>query len=132
MTMVLIVCSTILIVVTGSFLRSLSQGSQTSDSEKSLKAVAVVDACGEYALAQMVASSSATTTATNWNYSGNVPLSVGSESCYIYSIGAGVASGSKLIKASSTVSGFTKKVSIEVATNSPQIILNYWEYVADF
>jgi len=134
MTMVLIVCSIILIVVTGSLLRSMSQGSQTSGSEKSLKAWSVVNACGEYTLAQMVASSSATTTAMNWEFGSTtgMQLNVGAETCYIYPVGAGVASGSKLIKASSTVSGFTRKLQIEVATNTPVIILNSWEYVADF
>jgi hypothetical protein len=134
MTMVLIVCTAILIVVSGSLLRGMNQISQTTDTETSLKAISVVDACGEYALAQMVASSSATTTAINWNYGSTTGmlLPVGDETCYIYPILDGAASSSKLIKASSTVDLFTRKLQIEVATNTPNIKLNSWEYVADF
>ena len=66
LTMVLLVCAVVLAVATGIFLRSISQTNETADSEGALKAWGTVNACGEYALGQMVASStSATTTATN-------------------------------------------------------------------
>jgi hypothetical protein len=134
LTMILLVCATVLIIVTSILLRSIGQSRETNDSEKSLKAWSAVNACGEYALGQMVASTSATTTAENWNYAGsqslNIPLSDGGETCYIYPV---VASGTtKIIKASSTVSLFTRKIVIEVATNTPTTTINYWNIVADF
>jgi hypothetical protein len=57
-------------------------------------------------------------------------LSVGDETCYIYPV---VASGTdRLIRASSTVSGFTRKILIDVATNTPKVVVSSWEEVADF
>ena len=121
LTIVILVCSVVLIIATGSLLRSISQAGESADSENSLKAWGAVNACGEYALANL---------APVWTYSGGESLSVGSSTCYIYPI---VASGtSKLIKASSTVSGFTKKILIEVATNTPSVLINSWSEVADF
>ncbi len=137
LTLILIVCTTILIITTGSFLRSLSLGRQIADSENSLKAWSIVNACGEYVLNQMVASTSATTTAINWNYGSTTGMlleGVGGteETCYIYPVEDTGAAGHKLIKASSTVSGFNRKILIEVATNTPEISVHSWEYVADF
>lgn len=133
LTLVLIVCTTVLIVTTGLLLRSISQTRSGADSEKSLKALSTVNACGEYALRQMIASSTnATTTAMNWEFGSTtgMELNVGSETCYIYPI---VASGTdRIIKASSTVSSFTRKILIEVATNSPSMVVSSWQTVADF
>ncbi len=128
LTMVLIVSATVLAISLGILLRSIDQINETNDSEASLKAWSVVNACGEYALGQM-----ATTTETlpGWTYTGAESLSIGGESCYIYSIESGDLE-SKLIKASSTVSSFTKKILIEVATNTPEVLINSWEEVSDF
>lgn len=136
LTTVLLVCAAVLIIVTGSLLRSVSQVQGSADSENALKAWSVVHACGEYALLQMIASTtSTTTTANNWAYGGNetrTGVGGGDDLCYIYTVESGEATGSKLIKASSTVSSFTRKIRIEVATNTPDIIINNWEYVAEF
>ncbi len=135
LTMVLLVSAVVLAIATGMMLRSLSEIGESADSEKSLQAWSAVTACGEYALGQMVASTTSTsTTAQNWIYPGGQPLSVplpaGDETCYIYGV---TASGTaKIIKASSTVSQFTRKILIEVATNSPRIAVNSWTYVDDF
>lgn len=132
LTMVLLVCATVLIISVGSLLRSITQVNSTADSLSSFKAWGVVNACGEYTLQQMVGSTSTSTTAANWNFASStgVLLPIGSETCYIYPV---VASGTnKLIQASSTVSGFTKKILISVATNTPAIIVNSWKEVADF
>ena len=139
LTMVLLVCATIMIIATGILLRSVDDISQTTDSEKSIKAWSTVNACGEYALLQMMASTtSTTTTAENWAYEGGITsdniepaLELGGETCYIYPV-EDIDGGAKLIKASSTVSSFTRKIEIEVATNTPNIVVTSWEYVADF
>jgi type II secretory pathway component PulK len=134
LTMVLLVCAAVLIIVTGALLRSISQVQGSADSENSLKAWSAVNACGEYALLQMIASTtSTTTTAANWAYSGGEPLENvggGEETCYINTVTNDDTA--KVVTASSTVSGFTRKIRLEVATNTPNIVINSWEYVADF
>ena len=120
LTMVLLVCAAVLIIATGSLLRSISQTNESADSENSLKAWSTVNACGEYALGQL---------ASNWTYSDDGSLNVGSETCYYTLADSGT---SKLIKASSTVAGFTKKILIEVTTNTPKVVINSWTEVADF
>ncbi len=132
LTMVLLVSATVLIIVTGTILRSIGKANMNADSGTSLQALSVVNACGEYALSQMIASPTSTsTTAANWAYAGDVILPVGEETCYIYTVVDG-DDGAKLIQASSTISGFTKKILIEVATNTPSIKVSSWEEVANF
>ncbi len=130
LTMVLIVSAVVLSVATGMFLRSLSEMTESGDSEMALKAWASVNACGEYALGQLAS----TTDTPGWSYGGdetlNIPLADGDKTCYIYAV---APSGSgKLIKASSTVSNFTKKIQIIVATNTPSVLVSSWVEVADF
>ncbi len=128
LTMVLLVSAVVLAVATGVMLRSISEVNASSDSEKSLKAWGAVNACGEYALLQI---STTTGGLPGWQlYTGAQSLAVSSETCYIYSIGSN--GSAKVILASSTVSGFTRKVRIEVATNTPSLVVNYWNLVADF
>jgi hypothetical protein len=129
LTMVLLVCASVLIVVTGMILRSIGDVQETANSEMSLKAWSTVNSCGEYALLQL---STTTDGLAGWEYASTTgeSLSVGSSTCYIYPV---VASGTdKIIKASSTVAQFTKKIVIDVATNTPNVLINSWEEVADF
>lgn len=127
LTMVLIVCATVLIIATGIFLRSISEVNESADSESSLKAWSTVNACGEYALLQM---STTTGGLSGWSYGGLYSLPVGSETCYIYAIGS--SGTSKVIHASSTVSNFTRKIEVIVATNTPSLVVSSWQEVADF
>ena len=127
--MVLLVCAVVLAVGSGVLLRSISVVNQSADEEHSLVAWAAVNACGEYALGQMATTADSR---LGWAYPGNEEVSIAGNPCYIYSIVAGLAAGSKLIEASSTVSNFTKKLEIEVATNTPSVVINYWKEVADF
>lgn len=127
LTMVLLVSATVLAIATGLMLRSIGDVNDSGDTENSFKAWSTVNACGESALFQLAS----TTEGNGWStYLGGESLSVGDNSCYIYAI---VDSGSaKIIQASSTVSGFTKKIEIKVATNTPTVSLDYWKEVADF
>lgn len=127
LTLTLLISAVILIIVTGSLLRSTGDMIKTADSEKSLKAWSTVNACAEYALGQLASTSDSV---AGWSYAGGYSLAVGSETCYIYPIET--SSTSKLIKASSTVANFTKKLLVEVATNTPRVIINFWKEVADF
>jgi hypothetical protein len=132
LTMVLLVSATVLIVVTGVLLRSIGEMSQSTDSEKSHTAWSTANACGEYALRQLMAS---TTGSVGWYYLGgesseDINLDVNGETCYIYPVGD--LNGDKIIMASSTVSVFTKKIKIVVATNTPSVLVRSWKEVADF
>jgi hypothetical protein len=126
LTMVLLVCTSVLAVVTGILLRSIGEINMSGDSENSLKASNVVNACAEHALLHL---STTTDGLLGWNYLGDEELSVGDEKCYIYTL---IGSTSKTINASSTVDQFTKKVTLVVATNTPNVKVTYWEEVADF
>ena len=126
LTITFLVCATVLIIITGVILRSIGQVNESADSEASLKAWSVVNACGEYALNQLAS----TTGSPGWSYAGGESLAVGSETCYIYPVES--SSLDKLVKASSTISGFTKKILIEVATNTPAVEVDSWAEVADF
>ena len=127
LTMVLIVSAVVLTVSTGIFLRSISELTESGDSEMSLRAWAAVNACGETAVMGLAS----TTLGNGWStYTGDVELPVGDETCYIYII---ETSGTdKIIKASSTVSSFTRKIQVTVATNTPSLVVSAWEEVADF
>lgn len=129
LTMVLLVSVAVLAVVSGMILRSITAINQSADSEMSLKAWSTVNACGEHALLQMSTTSDGL---PGWNYASTTgeSLSVGSSTCYIYPVETSGAD--KLIRASSTVSGYTKKILIDVATNTPSLLINSWEEVADF
>jgi hypothetical protein len=129
LTMALVVSAAVLVIATGSMLRSIGGVNETADSEKSLKAWSTVNACGEHALLEMSTTSGGL---SGWDYGSTTgeSLEIEGETCYIYEV---TASGTaKLIKASSTVSGFTKKILIEVATNTPNLVVNSWKEVADF
>jgi len=129
LTMVLLISAVVLAVGAGIMLRSIGEVNETSDSEMALKAWSTVNACGEYAVLEL----STTTNHEGWDYGGNDSHTVGAESylCYIEAIEDGDG-GSKIIKTSATVSDFTRKLLIEVATNTPSIIISSWELVADF
>jgi len=130
LTMVLLVGAVVLIVAVGILLRAISDVNKSADSEMSLKAWSTVNACGEYALWNMSTTSYGL---LGWDYASTTgeSLDVGGETCYIYMIEDG-ENGSKMVKASSTVSKFTKKILIEVATNTPSLVVNSWIEVADF
>ena len=121
----LLVSAVVLAIGTGIFLRSISDVNESADSEMSLKAWSLAGACGEYALNQL---STTTDGRAGWSYSGE-SLPVGDETCYINVVASGTA---KVIQASSTVGNFTRKVKIEVATNTPSIVISSWAVVADF
>lgn len=121
---ILMVNAITIAVSAGIFLRSISVSNNSFYEYKSAIAESIVFACGEYSTMKF------STTSSGWLYGGDETFLLGDNSCYIYPI---VASGtSKLIKATSTVSGFTRKILIEVATNTPSILVNSWTEVADF
>jgi hypothetical protein len=127
LTLVLLVCATVLAIASGVFLRSIGKVNEVGESEYSFKAWSAVNACGEYALGRMASIASGQ---PGWAYQGNELLTIGGQTCYIYGI---ITEGeTKVIHASSTVSNFTKKLVIEVATNTPKVVINSWREVADF
>ena len=91
----------------------------------SARAWAAANGCVEYALGQFSIAS------TSWStYTGDNALSIGGNSCYVYTITA--TGTSMLIRASSTVATYTRKLQVIVATNTPQSVLSSWQEVGDF
>lgn len=129
LTTVILLSATVLITVVGITLNSIDNINNSADSEKALKAWSTVTACAEYALMEL---STTTGGLQGWEYASTTgqALLVGSSTCYIYPI---IASGTdRIIRASSTVSEFTRKILVDVATNTPSILINSWEEVVDF
>ena len=124
---VLLVSAVGLLVGSGVLLRSLSTSNTSLYQEKSLAALNTVSACAEYAAKNL---STTTGGLLGWSYTGGESLPVNGNSCYIYTV---TNNGSaKVIKASSTVSGFTRKIQVEIATTTPQMFINFWKVVPDF
>lgn len=110
-------------------LKSITEATISLDEENSGRAWAGVNACVEKALLEL----SSTTGSVGWNYLGGETVAVGDYSCYILPIDiSGGTSSSRLIKASSTVNNFTRKLSVSVATNTPAVEITSWTEVADF
>jgi hypothetical protein len=113
--------------------------------ENSVKAWGSVNACAEYALLQLSTTSSGL---AGWNYASTTgelktDIDGSGNSCYIYKIEPFFATSTdclnplkRCIRASSTVPsvgpGFTRKLLIEVATNTPIVTVDSWSEVADF
>jgi len=122
---VLIVTAVSLIIGTTILLKAITHASMSSSEIFSAEAWTAANSCVEYALGQFSATTSAWTT-----YTGGNTLNLGGNNCYIFPITA--TGTSQLIKASSTVSSFVRKLQVVVATNTPQSVVSSWQEVGDF
>jgi hypothetical protein len=123
----LLISSTIL-------LRSITEATYSINEESSAKAWATVNACGEYALIHLASSTITDIEGGGWDYEGDYTLDVGDYSCYIDSVGnrnTGTTTP-RIIKASSAVNSFVRKIMITAETNDPTVVVSSWEEVADF
>lgn len=126
---VLVITAVSIIIGTTVTLKTISHSTMSASENFSAQAWAAVNSCAEYALGELSIASTTFTT-----FTGPVSVSVGSNNCYIYSLtatGTPLAT-SLLIRASSTVSGFTRKLELIVATNTPQSVISSWQEVGDF
>lgn len=131
LTMVLIVSAVVLIIATGIFLRSIGETKKTSELEKSMKALYLANGCADYAVSKIA--SSTENGGNGWGYQGNEILNIGDDSCDILPLEENPEiAGSKWIKTESTVSGFVRRISVTVSTNTPSLNIVKWEQVANF
>ena len=134
---VLAVSAVALLVSAGILLQSITQSVISSSEEMAQKAWASVNGCAEKAVWNI-----STTTGTAQGWSGDYttdghPFTIGGSDCYVYpatSTSTPVAD-SRLINASSTVSEFTRKIQVIIAsstsTSTPPSIYS-WQEVGDF
>ncbi len=118
-----------LVIASAVLLRSITEAIISVDEESSNLAWAAANACGEIAVWKL-----ATTTVNlsgSWDYNGDVELDVGDNTCYINSI-IGTGNDPRTVQVHSTVNNFIRKLQIEVSTNTPAIIVDSWELIADF
>lgn len=139
---ILIVTSIALILGTTIILKSITQGTNSLADEQAAQAWAAANACAEYALARISTNGTSTWDIVS-GYRGNESLPNGSianigltpsgsnVSCSIATIEAGT-NDSRIIKATSTVGDFTRKIRISAATNTPSLVISSWSEVGDF
>lgn len=126
---VLVVTAVALIVGTSIALKSVSYAQGTQAEISSTQALMAANACVETALGALGAST------TTWPTVTASTISVGSNTCYLYAVTATSGpSGAiyQVIQATSTVSGYTRKLQVIVATNTPAISISSWNQVGDF
>ncbi|MEK9183665.1 MAG: hypothetical protein AAB890_01145 [Patescibacteria group bacterium] len=111
-----------LVISVGFYLRSLSEIKVSLGEVESKKALAMANLCAESALLKLE---------SVINYSGNETLVVDGKSCDILAVG-GSGNLSRVVKTQSTVSGYTKKIKVEVLQISPAMQISSWETVPDF
>jgi hypothetical protein len=133
---ILVITAVSLIIATSIIFKSISQGNITLAEMYSTQAMVAANGCMEHALGELGANGT-----TSWSlslgvgYTGAEQRTIGSNTCYIYPLAAttsGVYTDYRLVKASSTVSGYTRKIQAVVATNTPTISVSSWQDVGDF
>jgi len=122
LTSILIIGALVLAVAIGVSLRSISESRMSLGEQESHRALALANLCAEQALMRLE---------SILNYNGNESIIIEEESCDILAI-EGLGNVDRTIKTQSTVSGYTKKVKIEVSQVSPTIQISSWEERADF
>lgn len=127
---ILSVSTVALLISAGILLQSITEGITSGNEEMANRAWAASNACIETALFKLASS-------TGWSYAGGETVTIDPDSCYILGVTAtGTDLGSRLIKASSTVASFTRKMQAVVATTSTSTPLSLtvtsWQEVGDF
>jgi len=112
----------VLAVAVGVSVRSLGENERVFGQGESAEARALSDACAETALYKLQ---------SVFNYAGEENIMIGGGSCDILTV-SGTGNTNRIVQASSTASGYTRKVSVTVAEISPVMRISTWEEVADF
>ena len=119
---ILIVGGLILTVSIGVSLRSIGETEMSFGEQESNKALALANLCAEQALMKLE---------SILNYSGSESIIVGGSPCDILAID-GSGNLNRTVKSQSTVSGYTRKVKVEVSQISPTMRITSWEEISDF
>jgi hypothetical protein len=119
---ILIIGALILAVSIGVSLRSIDETTMSMDQQESNRALALADLCAEQALMKLE---------SVLNYAGSESITVDGDTCDILLI-TGSGNLNRTIKTQSTVSGYTRKVKLEVLQISPTMQISSWETVPGF
>lgn len=122
LTSILIIGAMVLVISIGVALRSVDEAYMSLGEQEAGRAIALANLCAEQALMKLKNDS---------NYSGNESIIVEGESCDILAVD-GTGNSNRTVRSKSTVSGFTKKVKVEVLQINPEMQINSWEEVSDF
>lgn len=117
-----IISAVILLIVIGATFRSKEQVLAGFGYLKINQAFNMANLCAEVAIDKLQ---------RILDYAGNETITVNGNSCSILNI-EGSGNYNRIIKTQSTVSGYTKKIKVEIQQISFPIIITSWQEVADF
>ncbi|MBI4138535.1 hypothetical protein HY479_00085 [Candidatus Uhrbacteria bacterium] len=116
-----IISAIMVVVAAGLLVRAAGGGKIVVASDTRDRAASAAQACAEMALIRLK---------DNDLYSGNEILDVNGDTCAILPItGSG---SSRTVQTTSTVSGYSRKIRIQITTINPTMQIGSWEDVADF
>lgn len=118
---VLIIGAIILVISLGMTFRSVQESDTSLDEELSYKAFVMATSCMEQALLSLSDDST---------YVGNQTLVIGAYSCTIATITGN--ENSRVIQTSSTVNGYTRRLSVNVSNVNPPLQVSSWQEVSGF
>ncbi len=127
--LVLTISAIALVISSVSLLRSVTEATISTAEESSNKAWAMVTACVETALTDLASSTNPVGAWISYNLSDTI--SIGTESCYYEVSGVGTST-ERTIHASSSVNTYVRKIEVVASTNTPAMIVDSWQLVADF
>jgi type II secretory pathway component PulK len=130
---ILTVSAVALVISSTILLKSVTEAQLSRDEEAATKAWATVNACAEVAVFSLASTSNNGVAVWTTGYPTSLQeVTVGTNTCYYVITGGTGTSTARTINASSTVSNFTRKMSVVVATNTPGLSVDSWELVAEF
>jgi hypothetical protein len=121
-TSILLISALVLTITIGASLRAIDQTKIVLDEQESHRALALANACAEIGTMKLL---------SVFQYAGNEVITVGSESCNIEAMSE-TGNFNRTVKAQGTVTGITKKVSLNVYQVSPVTQITSWQEVSDF
>jgi hypothetical protein len=129
---VLMITAVAMIIGVAITMRTISRTSISLFESQSTQAWSSANGCVELAISQLGVNSTSTWASALDVYNGGSTVSIGGIPCYLFDIVSYGVNDYRLIKASSTVGEYIRKLQVVVATNTPQIIINSWQEVGDF
>ena len=118
---VIIVISLILFVAIGVAKRTVDQ-TRSINEERAAQALAMANLCAEMAITKLQ---------SVLDYVGNETITVDGQSCNILTI-EGSGNFNRVVKAQSNVSGYSRKIKVEISQISFPIQITSWTIVPDF
>ncbi len=119
---VLVLAAVMVLFLTSGLFRATGVATVRIQEEASERAHAAATACAEYALYELLNSTS---------YAGGELLNVSDDTCYVLSVG-GTGNTDRTVQTTSTVLGITRKIQVDVATVQPALSITAWQDVINF